>query len=72
MHGYIITEEILSKRFRGKGFAPALQRQLIEHLMYENDEMIFGNPNSRNLVSLRTASRVGRVDVGGVYFVRIP
>lgn len=71
MHGYIIEEEILDKRFRSKGFAPALQRKLIERLMFRNDEMIYGNPNSRNLPSLRTASRAGRVDVGGTYYVRI-
>jgi len=72
MHGYIIEEEIVDKRFRGKGFAPALQRKLIERLPFKDDEMIYGNPNSRNIASLRTASRVGRVDVGGIYYVRIP
>ena len=70
LSGYCVIEEILGGKYRGKGFAPAVQRMMIENLELQGDEMIFGHISLKNSPSLRTASRVGRSDVGGYLFVR--
>ncbi len=58
--GYIIYEEFIFEAFRGKNYAAALQRHLIEQLSSEANEMIFGTIHYDNLPSKKTALRVGR------------
>jgi len=64
LEGYVIMEEFLLKPFRGKHFASAVQRHLIEKLTANKDEMLFGTIHYHNTPSLKTALKVGRKPVG--------
>ncbi len=68
LSGLLVVEEILDRPFRGRGFAVAIQRRLLEE-MSDSSGMLYGHISPINTASLRTASRVGRRDVGGMYFV---
>lgn len=61
--GHEMIEEVLAKRFRGKGLAPALQRHLIETLLGSENAILHGTIDASNEPSLRTAKRVGRAVV---------
>gem|GEM_PF-1082735 len=58
--GYVVYEEVLFDSFRGKGFASAMQRHLIEHLEDAGDDILFGTIHYKNQASLKTALGVGR------------
>ena len=70
LRGIVVIDEILGERYRGRGFAPACQRRFIEALPASADDVVFGTIDARNTPSLRTALSVGRLDVGGWWFVR--
>ena len=59
-NGYVIYEEFIFEPYRGKNYAAALQRHLIEQLPFENNEMIYGTIHYDNYPSKKTALRVGR------------
>lgn len=63
MRGYRIVEEVLSSRFRGLGFGPALQRHFIDSLPAEDCQVLHGAIDPSNVPSLATAKRVGRIEV---------
>ena len=69
VEGYLIAEEILDSPFRRQGFAPALQRRLLEEIACDDLQVLYGHISPENTASLRTAARVGRSDIGGMYFV---
>lgn len=71
LNGYYIVEEFLTEAFRGKNYAAAVQRHLIEKLPASNQEMLFGTIHYDNTPSLKTAFRVGREVVGMYVFARI-
>ena len=68
LEGFCIIEEMLDKPFRGKGFAAAAQRHLIEQLPSEKGDLIFGTIGHKNVPSLKTALRVGRISLGKTVF----
>jgi RimJ/RimL family protein N-acetyltransferase len=67
--GVFIVEEIIDEKFRGQGYAPAMQRKFIDLL--ERDAMVFGEILSWNQRSRRTAMRVGRKKCGTTFFHKI-
>ncbi len=69
LDGYLVIEECLIKKFRGKHFAPAIQRKMIEQLPGDHHTIIYGEIHSNNIPSRRTAARVGRLKTGAYYFV---
>ena len=71
LKGYLVADEILDDEHRGRGFAPAMQRRFIDALRASEDDLVFGTIAVQNAASIRTALRVGRVDVGGWWFVPI-
>ncbi|MFN3200271.1 MAG: GNAT family N-acetyltransferase [Bradymonadia bacterium] len=66
--GFVVHEMLLDESFRGQGWGVALQQALIEQLAPEGG-LLFGTIAASNTASLRTAQRVGRIDVGGWLFV---
>ena len=56
------VEVILSSQFRGRGFAPAVQRAFID-LLPETNGLVWGTIDAKNSPSLQSALRVGRVVV---------
>jgi RimJ/RimL family protein N-acetyltransferase len=65
-NGVFIVEEVLDKQFRGKGYAPAMQRKFIDQL--EKDSLVFGEILYWNHRSRKTAMRVGRKKCGTTFF----
>lgn len=69
--GFEVIEEILARNFRGRGFAPAVQRRLVDTLDGHDNCLIFGTIHSSNQASFRTALRTGRIEILANYFVDI-
>lgn len=67
--GWLMIDEILSKPFRGHGYAPTMQRKFLGQLDSEVCDLVIGTIDDANHPSYRTAIRCGRVDAGGHYFV---
>lgn len=63
----LITESFLTKRWVGKGIAPIMHQHLLNQLVtrYQN---VWGTIYDKNLSSLGTAQRVGRVIIETEYF----
>lgn len=68
-NSYLIAEEILFKKFRGRGFAPAVQRKVIDNLNAGREELIFGTIHPQNSASLKTALKNERVFLGTNYLL---
>lgn len=71
MQGCRVVEELLSSRFRGRGFGPALQRRFIDTLPAGDREVLHGAIDPANAASLATAKRVGRIEVAHTRFVSL-
>ncbi len=71
LNGYFINEELLTKQFRGKKYAPAVQRHLLEKLPHNANEMLYGTIHFQNIPSMKTALRVGRKALGMYVFADI-
>lgn len=69
-HGYRMVEEFLYPDFRGRALAPAVQRRYIDTLDAPTGEAVLGWIHPTNLPSIKTATRVGRLDLGGVFRLR--
>lgn len=69
LRGYRIAEEFIYPDFRGQGLAAAVQRRFIDRLDGAAGQIVYGWIHPLNTISMRTASRVGRVQVGGHFFV---
>lgn len=66
--GAYMNELLLVPPFKGRGFAPAIQRKFIDEFLTDV-ELIWGTIDSRNLSSMRTALRVGRKVIRSEYFL---
>lgn len=71
LEGYLIVEECLIKKFRGKNFAPAMQHKLIELMPGDEYTLIFGEIHENNIPSRKTAARNGRIRSGTHYFIHL-
>lgn len=69
--GYVIFEELLTEKFRGRHFATAVQRHLIEKLGSDNQEMLYGTIHAQNTPSQKTAYKAGRKKAGSYIFAKI-
>ncbi|MGE0632442.1 MAG: hypothetical protein AB7O96_08550 [Pseudobdellovibrionaceae bacterium] len=68
--GVYMTEVLLSKDFKGKGYAPAIQRKFIDELP-KDIELVWGTIDTRNVSSTKSAFRVGRRSIRSEFFVPI-
>lgn len=71
LEGYCIVEECLINKFRGKHFAAAIQRKMIEMLPGDMHTLVYGEIHDRNIPSRKTASKNGRITTGTNYFILI-
>lgn len=71
MKGYVMYEELFLKKYRGQKLAPVMQRQFIEKMPADDNQMIYGTIHSDNIASLKTAYRVGRQFAGMYLFAEI-
>jgi hypothetical protein len=69
VHAWYMVEEVLDAPYRGRGFAPLLQRAFLAGLDRSRSELVSGHIDAANLPSLRTALRCGRIDAGGWVFL---
>jgi hypothetical protein len=68
-NSFLVVEEILYKKFRGRGYAPAAQRKIIDTIIAGSSEMIQGTIHPQNLASLKTALKNNRVLIGTNYLL---
>lgn len=71
MRGYALGEQVLTSRFRGKGFGAAVQRKLVAMLDGRRRKVLFGSIAPQNVASMATARRVGRVPVSYCVFFHL-
>jgi len=69
LEGYCIVEECLIDKFRGKHFAAAIQRKMVEMLPGDMHTLVYGEIHDRNIPSRKTASKNGRITTGTNYFI---
>jgi len=63
--GWLMIDEVLTKPYRGRGFAPVMQRMFLERLDQGICKLVMGTIDCANKPSLGTALRNGRIDAGG-------
>ena len=71
LRGWYMLEMTLQQRWHGQGLAVAVQRHLATQLTDEGRDGLFGTIGAVNLPMLKTAGRVGRIDLGGQFTVRL-
>jgi GNAT superfamily N-acetyltransferase len=70
--GCYMIEIVLGKAFRGQGLGVVLQRNLAKLLAEKSLSLataLFGTIGAVNVPMQKTATRVGRVDIGGHYWI---
>ena len=68
--GVYFLEIVVSKDYKGKGYAPAMQRKFIDTVLTDA-ETVWGTIDARNLPSTKTAMRVGRIPIRCEFFIPI-
>lgn len=71
LRGWYMIEVTLQQRWHGQGLAVALQRHLAAQLIDEGRDCLFGTIGAVNIPMLKTAERVGRIDLGGQFWVSL-
>lgn len=70
MSSVYMTELLLISKFKGQGLAVALQRKFIDEVPKSVD-LVWGTIDAKNLPSLKTALRVGRLPIRSEYFIKL-
>jgi GNAT superfamily N-acetyltransferase len=72
LSGWYTNEIVLEKHARGRGVGAILQRviaqTLLEHPQTTASDLLWGTIGAINMPMLKTATRAGRLDVGGWYW----
>ncbi|MEM7736213.1 MAG: hypothetical protein AAF267_10515 [Deinococcota bacterium] len=71
LRGFVVVEILLSSSVAGQGFGVALQHQLVQQLQANEDDVLFGTIDARNIASIKTAQRSGRQDIGGFLWLPV-
>ncbi len=73
LHGLVVLKMLLAKFARGQGLGAAVQYRLAEALKAFSapEDVLYGTIGSNNPPMLKTAARVGRVDLGGWIWVKL-
>jgi L-amino acid N-acyltransferase YncA len=71
--GFVVLEMLLAKFARGQALGAAVQYRLAEALQASSQpsDVLYGTIGSNNPPMLKTAARVGRVDLGGWIWVNL-
>lgn len=70
MEGVYFTDIMMSRAYKGKGLAPAVQRKFIDRLP-EDCEIVWGTIDAKNISSTKTAIKVGRRSIREELFVKL-
>ena len=69
--GWVVMEEVVDRRFGGRGTAAEAQVGLAKRIAKEDpDAVLFGTIDFTNTASRRTAERAGRREIAGWWFVQ--
>jgi L-amino acid N-acyltransferase YncA len=73
LKGFVVIEMLLAKFARGQGLGAAVQYRLAEALQTSSapEDVLYGTIGSNNPPMLKTAARVGRLDLGGWIWVNL-
>jgi L-amino acid N-acyltransferase YncA len=73
LKGFVVIEMLLAKFARGQGLGAAVQYRLAEALQPSSQpiDVLYGTIGSNNPPMLKTAARVGRVDLGGWIWINL-
>ena len=73
LRGFMVLEMLLAKFARGQGLGAAVQYRLAEALLSSGapEDVLYGTIGSNNSPMLKTAARVGRLDLGGWIWVNL-
>jgi GNAT superfamily N-acetyltransferase len=73
LKGFVVIEMLLAKFARGQGLGAAVQYRLAEALQPSSQpiDVLYGTIGCKNPPMLKTAARVGRVDLGGWIWVNL-
>jgi hypothetical protein len=69
LKGWLMIEIVLESRWQGQGLGVVVQRQLATQLEDAGQGTLFGTIGAVNVPMQKTAAKVGRVDLGGEYWV---
>jgi RimJ/RimL family protein N-acetyltransferase len=69
LRGWRLRERVLGGRWRGAGFGSAALDAVIRDLPAEPDDILWGTILPENRGSMGSAARLGRVDVGGLWWL---
>ena len=71
LRGFVVTEIVLSRAFRGQGLGAAVQRRFVEALPTPEGGIFYGIIHADNRAAIATAKRSGREDVGGYLWLAL-
>jgi GNAT superfamily N-acetyltransferase len=71
LKGWLMIEIVLDSRWQGQGLGVAVQRQLATQLEDAGNDTLFGTIGAVNIPMQKTATKVGRVNLGGEYWVNL-
>jgi GNAT superfamily N-acetyltransferase len=71
LKGWLMIEIALESHRQGQGLGVAVQRQLAQQLEDSARDTLFGTIGAVNIPMQKTATRVGRVDLGGQFWVNL-
>jgi hypothetical protein len=71
LKGWLMIEIALESGWQGQGLGVAVQRQLATQLEDAGNDTLFGTIGAVNISMQKTAAKVGRVDLGGQYWVNL-
>jgi hypothetical protein len=71
LRGWLMIEIVLSAQFRGQDLAVTVQRLLAAQLEDQGRDCLFGTIGAVNTPMQKTAARVGRLDIGGYFWVKL-
>jgi GNAT superfamily N-acetyltransferase len=69
LKGWLMIEIALESHWHGQGLGVAVQRQLATRLEDAGRDTLFGTIGAVNIPMQKTAAKVGRLDLGGEYWV---
>lgn len=69
LQGFRVQEKFLFAWARGRGLGTAAERAVAGRLPAGPDDVVFGSIDDRNAAALRSAYRLGRVDIGAWVWV---
>lgn len=71
LKGWLMIEIALESGWHGQDLGVAVQRQLVAKLGDSGNDTLFGTIGAVNIPMQKTATRVGRVDLGGYFWVNL-